>query len=120
MEFTDFPEGKPKIFSYDAKWSEESFEYENINRIFKSFEGEESLCRELEQVSLKCWHSFKLQGYVRIDYRVCKNNMPYVLEINANPCLTPLCGFPTALEQAGIGYTQGIDWMIKEAINRCC
>lgn len=119
IEFSDFPQGKPKIFGYEAKWNEQSFEYENINRKFKTFEGEESLCQQLEQLSLKCWDSFKLQGYVRIDYRVDSDNKPYVLEINANPCLTPLCAFPSALEQAGIGFTQGIDWIVKEALERC-
>lgn len=116
MDFDNFPESKPKIYGYQAKWDEESLEYESINRRFKDFVGESELIDNLQKISLKCWHAFSLKGYVRIDFRVDMDNNPYVLEVNANPCLTPLCGFPTALELSGTGYTKAINWMIQQAL----
>lgn len=116
MDFDHFPEGKPKIYGYDAKWNEESLEYENINRRFKDFSQESALIDKMQELSLKCWHAFNLKGYARVDLRVDLDNNPYVLEINANPCLTPLCGFPTAIDLSGVGYTKAVDWMIQQAI----
>ena len=41
-----------------------------------------------------------------------------VLEINANPCLSPDAGFAAALDQAGIGYADAIGWLIAAARRR--
>ncbi len=41
--------------------------------------------------------------------------MLFVLEINANPCLSPDAGFAAALAEAGIGFDEAIDWLIADA-----
>jgi len=47
-----------------------------------------------------------LRDYVRVDIRTDRRNNPYVLEINANPCISPDAGFVASLEHAGINYTE--------------
>ena len=32
---------------------------------------------------------FALSGFVRVDFRIDEAGTPFVLEINANPCITP-------------------------------
>jgi len=44
--------------------------------------------------------------------------MLFVLEINANPCLSPDAGFAAALEHAGIAYSDAIDWLVADARRR--
>ena len=44
--------------------------------------------------------------------------MLFVLEINANPCLSPDAGFAAALEEAGIAYGDAIGWLIADARRR--
>ena len=44
--------------------------------------------------------------------------MLFVLEVNANPCLSPDAGFAAALEQAGIGYAEAIGWLLADAERR--
>ena len=68
-----------------------------------------------ERLALACWELFALDGYARVDFRVDASGMLFVLEINANPCLSPDAGFAAALEQAGIGYGDAIGWLIADA-----
>ena len=41
-----------------------------------------------------------------MDFRVDDGGRPFVLEINANPCISPGAGFAASLEQAGIDYDE--------------
>ena len=50
---------------------------------------DDALLNELRDISEKCWKHFNLRGYARIDFRVDKQGKPWVLEINANPCINP-------------------------------
>ncbi len=89
IEFIDFPAGKPQIVGYAAKWQEESFECRNTVRRFVDPRQEGGLCTELGRMALKCWDIFQLRGYARVDFRVDVDGRPWVLEVNANPCISP-------------------------------
>jgi D-alanine-D-alanine ligase len=97
-----FPEGKPRIVGYRAKWDESSFEYQNTVRSF-SFSGEDRpLLNSLMEISLMCWKIFRLRGYARVDFRVDAAGRPFVLEINANPCISNDSGFVAACLEGGL------------------
>lgn len=104
MTFFGYPDGKPKIVGYAAKWEEESSEYHGTERRFLGAEG--LLQTKLRQIALSCWECFGLRGYARVDVRVDASGRPWVLEVNANPCLAQDAGFPEAALRAGLGYTQ--------------
>lgn len=104
--FDDFPPEKPRIVDYRAKWDENSFEYHHTPRRF-DFAGQDApLLRRLTRIALKCWNIFALRGYARVDFRVDTAGQPWVLEVNANPCLSPDGGFVAAAERAGLDYNQ--------------
>jgi D-alanine-D-alanine ligase len=115
IRFDDFPGDKPHIVGYAAKWDTASFEYRSTPR---SFAVEPALAAQATRVALDCWRSFGLDGYARVDLRVPPDAAPSVLEINANPCLSPDAGFAAALAEAGIGYREGIGWLIEDALRR--
>jgi D-alanine-D-alanine ligase len=117
MIFIDFPEGKPKILGYRAKWDEDSFEYKNTQRSFNTLNNNFELYEKLKQISLKCWEIFKLKGYVRVDFRVDENNNPYVLEINGNPCISPDSGFIAALKYSGLTELEAVKRIITDLNN---
>jgi D-alanine-D-alanine ligase len=102
MKFVDWPSDKLKIVSYSAKWDENSEEYKKTKRVFEFPDSDRLLLEKLEEICKKCWNLFNLRGYARIDFRVSKNNIPYVLEINTNPCISPDAGFIAAAHQAGM------------------
>jgi D-alanine-D-alanine ligase len=106
MVFHNYEEGKPKIVDFRAKWEEGSFEYENTIRNFPGDKLNPVLMERIMSAALMCWHEFGLRGYARVDMRVDKNDNPYVIEVNANPCLSPDSGVAAAVEYAGIPFTE--------------
>jgi len=117
IKFIDFPEGKPHILGYESKWDEDSFEYKNTVRTFDFPESDKILLDKLNKICYDCWESFGLKGYVRVDIRVDEKNNPFVLEINANPCISPDAGFYAACSKAGIKFTKVISEIIYDALN---
>ncbi|HSW61365.1 MAG TPA: ATP-grasp domain-containing protein, partial [bacterium] len=92
-EMVFFQKGREnKILCYDSKWNEESEKYDSSRRSFDLGDEDRKLIKKLKSISEKCWEIFNLSGYVRVDFRVDRKNNPFVLEINANPCLSPDSG----------------------------
>jgi D-alanine-D-alanine ligase len=113
--FNEFPADKPKIVGYAAKWDQDTFEYKNTLRSFDLGNTSEKLQSELRQMALDCWRIFDLRGYARVDFRVDSKNNPYVLEINANPCISPDAGFYAACSKAGLTFTEVVRRIIYDA-----
>lgn len=96
--FNEWPEDKPRIVGYSAKWDRKSFEHRHTERRFRPPDVKIDI---LERIALKCWKVFRLKGYARVDIRLAEDNTVYVLEINANPCISPDSGFIAAVREAG-------------------
>jgi D-alanine-D-alanine ligase len=115
--FTNFPEGKPKVVGFSAKWKEDSFEYKNTHRTFDFKPSDEQLLAKLMSLAKQCWNVFGLNGYARVDFRVDKNGNPCVLEVNANPCISPDSGFFAACKQAGIPFKDAVKRIVNDVPN---
>ena len=115
IRFDGFPAAKPAIVGYAAKWHTDSFEYRNTVR---SFALEPELASRAERLACDCWELFGLTGYARVDLRVDADGTLWVLEVNANPCLSPDAGFAAALATAGIEYRTAIAWLVDDALRR--
>jgi D-alanine-D-alanine ligase len=102
--FKNYPKGKPRIVNYKAKWETDSFEYKNTVRNYKFAKSDKRMLGLLSKYALKCWDVFGLRGYARVDFRVDADGKPWVLEINANPCLSSDAGFIAAAEQKGLAF----------------
>ncbi len=106
MTFRNYEEGKPKIVDFRAKWETGSFEYENTVRYFPGKDLDPELDRRIRDTAIRCWHEFGMKGYARVDMRVDKDNNPYVIEVNANPCISPDSGVVAAVAEAGICFKE--------------
>lgn len=104
IEFDAFPPGKPHIVNYAAKWDDGSHEYHHTPRRFLDASAEPRLYDELMRVATRCWELFALNGWARVDFRVDRSGKPWVLEINANPCLSLDAGFMAAAQRAGLDF----------------
>ncbi len=114
--FEEFPDGKPRIVGYDAKWETGSFEFHSTPRNFDFREDDAFLLGQLADISRQCWDIFGLRGYARIDFRIDQRLKPWVIEINANPCISPDAGFVAAVHRAGLQYSRMIERILESAI----
>jgi D-alanine-D-alanine ligase len=104
IRFVDYPPGKPRIVGSAAKWRDDSFEYHATVRSFEFTSEDASLLSRLSSLATRCWDVMQLSGYARVDFRVDNSGEPWILEANANPCLTPDAGFAAAATRAGLSF----------------
>jgi D-alanine-D-alanine ligase len=102
MEFEDWPAGEPKIIGYAAKWDPASFAYNATPRTFAPKPGDGPLRARLAELATAAWCLFGLAGYARVDVRVDRAGRPWLLEVNANPCLSADAGYVAAADEAGL------------------
>ncbi len=114
--FVGFPADEPRIVNYAAKWEPDSFVYRNTPRRFEFPGSDRALLRELCRLAEACWNVFGLRGYARVDFRVDADGRPWVLEVNANPCLSPDAGFAAAVERAGYSFPEAIERIVADAL----
>ncbi|MSQ98159.1 MAG: D-alanine--D-alanine ligase [Xanthomonadales bacterium] len=114
MTFVDYPADKPKIVGYAAKWEPEAPEFHATCREFPVLSGE--LFNALQQDVLACWEAFGLSGYARVDFRVDEAGKPWVLEVNANPCIAADAGFIAAAQRTGIAHEQVVEHIVQAAL----
>ena len=116
IDFSAFPKGKPKIVGYAAKWDDATFEFEHTPRRFDFPAADDALVELLRTLAVQCWRLFDLRGYARVDFRVDSQGQPWILEVNANPCLSPDAGFAAALEKAGLPRVRAIELILEDAL----
>jgi len=114
IQFVGYPEGKPRVVGYRAKWVDGSFEYGNTRRRFSFPPDDQPLLAALAHLARACWDLFGLRGYARVDFRVDQSGRPWILEINANPCIAPDAGFMAAAAQAGLTIDEVVARIIAD------
>lgn len=110
----DYPDNRPRIVGYRAKWDNDSFEYQHTSRRFLEKSEDIELQQALHGLCWKCWNLFQLRGYARVDFRVDEQGNIYVLEVNANPCISNDSGFVAAALKARINGKQLIAYIAED------
>jgi D-alanine-D-alanine ligase len=114
--FENYSQDMHKIIDYKAKWDDQSFEYKNTNRRYDFPASDVPLLHGLEEISRKVWSGFDLRGWARIDFRVDKDGIPYVVDVNANPDLSLDAGFMAAAGRAKIAPHEAIRMITAAAM----
>ncbi|MCX6814978.1 MAG: ATP-grasp domain-containing protein [Candidatus Aenigmarchaeota archaeon] len=115
--FENFPEGKPKITDYNAKWLEDSEEYKNTP-VKCPAEIEKNLEEKIKRTAIKCAEIFRFRDYARVDFRLDSNGRPHVLEVNANPDISPKAGFMRSFFATGKTYQDFVRSLVQWAAAR--
>lgn len=116
--FTDFPEWMPRVVGYEAKWLPGSFAYQHTVRRFPDDPADQPLLDRVRRLALAAWRACGLAGYGRVDLRLDEAGEPHVLEVNANPCLSPGAGFMAAAERAGLTPRDVVARILAAALAR--
>jgi D-alanine-D-alanine ligase len=115
IDFSAFPAHKPRIVGWAAKWDPASFEYHATPRRFDFDAADAPLLARLEDLAAATWRTFDLRGLARVDFRVGPDGSPWILEVNANPCLSPDAGFAAAARRAGLSLTDVVARLLTTA-----
>jgi D-alanine-D-alanine ligase len=112
IDFSSMPPGLPRICSYAAKWVENSREFSStVPRCPASLPSKVE--EEVKRVSLEAYRIMDCRDYARVDIRLSAEGTPYVLEINANPDISPDAGMTRSAKMAGYTYPEFIALMVE-------
>ncbi len=112
LSFANWSDPYQQFCHFDAKWNPESAEYQTMPVICPA-DIDAELADRIYDVARRSYTALGCRDYARVDLRV-HDNVPYVLEVNPNPCLAHDAGFPNAARVAGYDYpamaTQIAEW----------
>jgi D-alanine-D-alanine ligase len=105
IDFSAFSNPHERIVSFAAKWEEDSYEYKNTPVICPA-PVSSRLHQRIVKTAKRAWDAMGCRGYARVDMRVSIEEIPYVVEVNCNPDLSPDAGFYRAARTAGFSYEE--------------
>jgi len=117
IDFADMPKGMWHIVSYRSKWETGSDEDLGAKPNCPA-DLPEALANELIQIARTAWNVVGGEGYGRCDFRIDQSGRPWLLEVNANPDISPGAGLARMAGVATIGYTQLIRKVCDYALAR--
>ena len=117
IRFDGLPELFPKIVTYEAKWSPDSVYFKNTVPVCPAV-IEESVKQKVEKMAKEAFEALECRDYARVDIRLNHKNVPYVIEINPNPDISPDTGFVRSACAAGITYEELLFKISKLALKR--
>ncbi|MCX8118281.1 MAG: ATP-grasp domain-containing protein [Desulfobacterota bacterium] len=114
IDYSEFPEGIPKICSYEAKWVQESPEYQKSKPICPAA-LDWILQKQVEHLAVRVFKLFGCRDYARVDMRIGRDGKIYILEVNPNPDISPPSGMVRAIKAKGMTYAEFIRKVIERA-----
>lgn len=117
IDFRPSPNSRFPILTYAGKWSPESSDCA-ATPVRCPAAIDEELERRIKGTAVRAYQLAGCRDYARIDLRVDRAGQPQVLDVNANPDLSPSAGLARMLKAAGIGYDQFVEMLIRQANGR--
>jgi D-alanine-D-alanine ligase len=105
-----------QIVSYAGKWLEKSNEYAATQPICPALLTLQEQTT-MEQVAQRACHLLGCRDYARVDIRL-RAGIPYILEVNANPDISPNAGLARAASAAGLEYPALIGHILELCLTR--
>jgi D-alanine-D-alanine ligase len=109
------PPELPRIMSYDAKWVPGSTAWQQVQPGCQA-DLDEELEGEIKRLAARVYRALDCRGYTRVEFRL-RGRVPYVLEVNPNPCINPRgSSFIASAEYAGFSYEAVINAILEAAL----
>lgn len=105
------------ILSYAAKWIPDSIDYAATD-MRRGAPLPPELSHRLIDLARRAYLALGCRDYARVDLRLSASGEPYILEVNANPDLSPTACFAKALETAGIDRGDFLCRLVSGAVAR--
>ena len=78
----------------------------------------EPVKQKIEKTAVAAFEAMECRDYARIDIRLNSKNVPYVIEVNPNPDISPDAGFVRSAGTAGISYEDLLIKLTNMALTR--
>ena len=115
VDFRSMPRGLWRIVSYRSKWVTGSDEDLGAAPQCPADLGPE-LTEEIAQIARAAWRTVGGTGYGRVDMRIDRHGRPWILEVNANPDVSPTAGLARMALTAGIDYPALVRLIATDAL----
>lgn len=102
LSFANWDDPYQQFCHFDAKWNPESPEYQTMPVICPA-DIDAAIAARIYEVATEAYWLLECRDYARVDLRL-RGDVPYILEVNPNPCLAPDAGFANASRVAGFDY----------------
>jgi D-alanine-D-alanine ligase len=109
------PAGLPRILTFESKWSETT-EYYHGTGVSCPAQIDSSLRNTITDIVLASCRAAGCRGYARADMRQAEDGSIKVLEVNANPDVTPELGIALQAAARGMPYNQLIKRIVDLAL----
>lgn len=115
-EIVFHPDLAQPIVSFEGKWLEQSQQYKLTEPVCPAQlkMRSEMLVRD---VALRAYKLLECRDYARVDFRL-RDGVPYILEVNANPDISPAAGLARSAKVAKTSYPQLIGHILELARKR--
>ena len=115
-DFSAIPNPLEHVLTYESKWKPESPYFQNIPAHVPAIltHKEEQVVRKVAEDSFR---AVGLRDFGRVDMRF-ENGIPYVIDINELPDLSPDAGFWNSVHATGLTYPQMVERVLTYALKR--
>jgi len=117
IDFSEMPDDRPCIVSYEAKWDPSSPEYAGTRSV-RARPLEEAVRLRCEAAARAAFHALELRDYARVDLRLGDDGVPYVIDVNPNCDLSDGAGVSRAASFGGLSYAELIERICAAALAR--
>jgi D-alanine-D-alanine ligase len=118
IDFSGLTADMHRIVSYEAKWMHGTVAYEGTKGVCPApLPG--AVEARLKGTALRCFDLIGCRDYARVDFRLSKDNIPYVLEVNPNPDISDDAGFARSARAHGLTFVETIGKIVESALQRC-
>ena len=112
-DYSQLPEGLPRICGYEAKWDTESEYFRKVKSIPADLP--QPTIDFLNASCIRLFQRVGCQDYARFDWRLDGNNTPRLLEVNPNPGWCWDGHLAKMAKLAGLSYPD----MLREILSAC-
>jgi D-alanine-D-alanine ligase len=117
IDFGAMPSDRPRIVSYAAKWDEHHVDYAGTKPVPMVDLAPETRAA-IERVAQAAYRAVDLRDYGRVDLRVDATGLPWVIDVNPNPDISPDAGVARAAAAAGMPYPKMVARIAELALAR--
>lgn len=117
IDMSSLPKEYHRIISYNAKWMRGTEEYRHTKGVCPA-SLPSALENRFKDMALTAYAVTGCRDYARIDFRLNKENKPYVLEVNPNPDICDDAGFARSAKAYGLTFEDTVGKIVEFALER--